>query len=68
MLPRFPIPGTSAETRRSVFASRVKCPVLVDIDVERCLECSWLVRLEGRRTLTVVCSATQSPFEDLDGW
>jgi hypothetical protein len=40
--------------------------VLGDIDFERCLECSWLVRLEGRRTLTVVCAATQSTLQDLD--
>lgn len=66
MLPRFQVPGTSRETRRPVSAKRLLCPVLGDIDFERCLECSWLVRLEGRRTLTVVCAATQFTLQDLD--
>ena len=66
MLPRFQAPGTSSETRRPVSANRVLCPVLGDIDFERCLECSYLVRLEGRPTLTVVCSGTQTRLQDLD--
>ena len=65
MLPRFQVPGTSRETRRPVSANRVLCPV-GDIDFERCLECSYLVRLEGGRTLTVVCAGTQTKLQDLD--
>ena len=66
MLPRFQVPGTSRETRRPVSANRVLCPVLGNIDFERCLECSYLVRLEGLRTLSVVCAATQTEWQDLD--
>lgn len=66
MLPQYHLPGTSCETRRPVSANRVLCPVLGDIAFERCLECSYLVRLEGRRTLTVVCAATQAKLQDLD--
>ena len=66
MLTRFQVPGTPGETRRPVSANRVLCPVLGDIDFERCLECSYLVRLEGRRRHIVVCAATQAKLQDLD--
>lgn len=43
---------------------RVACPRLGEVGIERCLECSWLLRFELRAQAVVVCSSTD-PEGDL---
>lgn len=35
---------------------RVACPRLGEVPIERCLECSWLLRFEADEQGMVVCS------------
>jgi hypothetical protein len=57
--------------RTPVHAGRVLCPLLGAVDIERCLECSRLVRLEGSTRLDVVCSlrtGVSAQAEDWEEW
>lgn len=47
--------------RRRVIDGRVGCPRLGDVDLERCLECPFLVRFDDQRSLYVVCQAERYP-------
>jgi hypothetical protein len=54
-----------------VHAGRVTCPLLGEVDIERCLECARMVRLEGRRQLNVVCdpgTAATPVAEEWEEW
>jgi hypothetical protein len=55
--------GVRASTRRLpllAVAGRVACPHLHDVDLERCLECPYLARLDrgGRGEIAVLCLAS----------
>jgi hypothetical protein len=54
--------------RRRVHAGRVACPLLGEVDIERCLECSRLVRIEGGGGLSVVCHLPTAPAEEPEEW
>jgi hypothetical protein len=43
------------QQRLPVIDGRTACPLLGDIDCERCFECPYLVRLEDPWSLVVVC-------------
>jgi hypothetical protein len=58
--------GIRASTRRLPLVAvggRVACPRLHDVDLERCVECPYLARLDrGRRDrVAVICLAPRGP-------
>jgi len=52
--------GDSArlEVRIPAEDGRVACPRLGEVGLERCLECSWLLRFQAGEHDVVVCSVT----------
>ncbi len=51
------------EVRLPADDGRVACPRLGEVDLERCLECSWLLRFQAGEHDVVVCSVTDPRTE-----
>lgn len=54
--------------RLRVVDGRAACPLLADVDLERCLECPYLIGFEDGSSLFVVCQAplrSEAPIRTL---
>lgn len=51
------------EVRLSAEDGRVACPWLGEVDLARCLECSWLLRYQAGEHDVVVCSVADPRTE-----
>lgn len=61
------------ELRTRVVIGRVDCPRVGLVDIDRCRECAYLLRLEdavqaGRAETHVVCSAASAPIDLESAW
>ena len=69
-----PVHGwADGELRISVIDDRVDCPRVGSVDIDRCRECAYLLRLEdavqaGTSERHVVCSAASAHFELEVAW